>query len=333
VPRTPLTEAEIQELQQMIEWIDNQQYYRLLNVGRSADAATIQRSYYQQSRKWHPDVFFRRDASEYMPQIDRIFMSLTTAHQTLSDPKLRQQYDRQHPVQAAPSFESTTPEVRRARHRHGRRRRDRDRQRSTSDAPTTTNTNIKETLRQQRRDRVIGQVSSNLEQQRAQALTHFQQGQQDYAAGRVMQAATAMHLACKLDPDNEDFKQHFQMVRKEARVLKAQEYIASAENAESFSNWGRAIELYRKAVAYECEPAAPYARLAYLVSKIDPDPREVIRLLQIAVQKDPDNPEYHCLLGEAYFRQDMALNAKREFEAALKIQKNYERAIEGLSVL
>lgn len=331
MPKTPLTEAEIQELQQMIEWIDNEQYYRLLNVGRSADTATIQRSYYQQSRKWHPDVFFRRDASAYMPQIDRIFMSLTTAHQTLSDPRLRQQYDRQHPIQSAPTEESSSTDVQRMRHRQGRRRRDRERQRANSEA--TTNTNIKETLRQQRRQQVIGQVSSNLEQQRAQALTHFQQGQQDYADGRVMQAATAMHLACKLDPDNEEFKQHFQMVRKEARVLKAQEYIASAENAESFSNWGRAIELYRKAVAYECEPAAPYARLAYLVAKIEPDPREVIRLLQIAVLKEPENPEYHCLLGEAYFRQDMALNAKREFEAALRIQKNYERAIEGLSVL
>ena len=330
MPRTPLTESEIQELQQMIAWLENEQYYRLLNIGRTSDAATIQRAYYQQSRKWHPDVFFRRDASEYMPQIDRIFMSLTTAHQTLSDPKRRQQYDRQHPVQTTTQLASTPTESRRARHRQGRRRRDRQR---TASASTAANINIKESLRQQRRQQVIGQVSSTLGQQRAQALTHFQQGQQDYSEGRIMQAATAMHLACKLDPDNEEFKQHFEMVRKEARVLKAEEYIASAEHAESFSNWGRAIELYRKAVAYECEPAAPYARLAYLVSKIDPDPREVIRLLQIAVQKDPDNPEYHCLLGEAYFRQDMTLNAKREFEAALKLQKNYTRAIEGLSVL
>ena len=44
--------------------------------------------------------------------------------------------------------------------------------------------------------------------------------------------------------------------------------------------------------------------------------------------KDPDNAEYHCLLGEAYLDK-MSFNAKRESQAALAIQKNYQRAVEG----
>ena len=142
-----------------------------------------------------------------------------------------------------------------------------------------------------------------------------------------------MHLACELAPDNEEYIEHHRLVRQEARRLKSREFIAAAENAESFQNYGRAIEQYRKAVSYDCDPAEPYARLAYLLSRLDPDPREVIRLLQIAVQKEPDNAEYHCLLGESYFRQGMSLNAKREFQAAIAIQKDFQRAIDGLRVL
>ena len=168
-------------------------------------------------------------------------------------------------------------------------------------------TNLKEALRQQRRAQVIGRISSTVGHQRSEALGHFQLGQQEYANGNVMQAATAMHLACELDPDNEAFKQHYEMVRKEARVLKAQEFIDAAENAESFSNWGRAIEQYRKAVSYECEAAAPYARLSCIEnrSRSEGDPTFASTVL-----KDPENPDYHCMLGEAYFRQDMTLNAK-----------------------
>ena len=35
--------------------------------------------------------------------------------------------------------------------------------------------------------------------------------------------------------------------------------------------------------------------------------------MQVFVQKDPENAEYRCILGEIYHREGMSLNAKREF--------------------
>ena len=335
--QTPLTDEEITELKRLSALVDDENHYRLLDVGRNSESSIVQQAYYSLSRKWHPDAFFRRDIGEYGPIIDKIFMGLTEAYQVLGDPKKKQAYDRKHtPTVSSPIVEDTnsnTTTTRSSRHRKGRRRRERERQRSQQDAPDKPRESIKERLRRQRTKQIIGQVSSSIEEQRQKAHERFEQGMSDYREGRVMQAATALHFACELDPENQQYKEHFRVIRKEARALKAAEFIAAAENAESFSNYGRAIEQYRKAVSYECEAAAPYARLAYLVSKLDPDPREIIHLLQIAVQKDPENAEYHCLLGEAYFRQGMSLNAKREFQAALGIQKNYQRAVEGLSVL
>jgi len=337
VSKTPLTAEEITELNRLSALVDDENHYRLLDVGRNSESSIVQQAYYKLSRKWHPDAFFRREVGEFAPIIDKIFMGLTEAYQVLGDPKKKQAYDRKHtPTVASPIVQETsskTTNTRTSRHRKGRRRRERERQRSQQDAPDQPRESIKERLRRQRTKQIIGQVSSSIEEQKQKAHESFEQGMSDYREGRVMQAATALHFACELDPENQQYQEHFRVIRKEARALKAAEFIAAAENAESFSNYGRAIEQYRKAVSYECEAAAPYARLAYLVSKLDPDPREIIHLLQIAVQKDPENAEYHCLLGEAYFRQGMSLNAKREFQAALGIQKNYQRAVEGLSVL
>ena len=55
--------------------------------------------------------------------------------------------------------------------------------------------------------------------------------------------------------------------------------------------------------------------------------------MQIAVQKDPKNAEYRCILGEIYHREGMNLNAKREFSKALEIEKGYTRAKEGMRKL
>lgn len=344
--KTPLSAEEISELERLSTMVDQEQHYRLLDVGRHSEASVVQAAYYKHSRKWHPDAFFRKEVGTYGPIIDKIFMGLTQAFQVLSDPKKKQQYDRKHPVQEAiKAVQSTdtslspspSPSNATTRHRKGRRRRERERNRSTeasTDAPQTESArDMKERMKKKRQTEVLNQISMTVAEQRRKAQEHFDQGMKDYADGLIMQAATAIHLACKLDPDNEPFKEHFRVVRKEARAIKALEFIAAAENAESFSNFGRAIEQYRKAVSYECEDATPYARLAYLLSKLDPDPREILRLLQIAVQKDPNNSEYHCLLGESYFRQGMTLNAKREFQAAIAIKKDYERAIDGLKIL
>ena len=338
--QTPLTKEEIAELNRLSTLVDDEDHYRLLDVGRNSEANVVQQAYYKLSRQWHPDAFFRRDIGEYGPLIDKIFMGLTEAYQVLSNPKKKQNYDRKHTpttptlnvISETESSQSTRP-TRTTRHRKGRRRRERERAKLEQGTQPQRTDSIKERLRKQRKREIIGRVSTSIEEQRQKAHESFEQGMLDYREGRVMQAATALHFACELDPENQQYKEHFRVIRKEARSLKAAEFIAAAENAESFSNYGRAIEQYRKAVSYECEEAAPYARLAYLVSKLDPDPREIIHLLQIAVQKDPENAEYHCLLGEAYFRQGMSLNAKREFQAALAIQKNYQRAVEGLSVL
>jgi len=62
-------------------------YYQLLGVPRSADAAEIQRAYRKLARKYHPDV-------NKQPGAEDRFKEISEAYHVLNDPESRAQYDR-----------------------------------------------------------------------------------------------------------------------------------------------------------------------------------------------------------------------------------------------
>ena len=323
--KEPLRPEEIQQIQHLLNYVQEERFYELFEVSSTATTEEIQSAYYKISRQWHPDRFFRRDTGEHAEAIDEIFMGITTAYRTLSDIQERTLYDRTHTVETTtePSEETVS---RRPSYRRGKRRRRREKQKDS------TSSKVK-TLKEKRRDAVLNSVRQNLTEQRRRAVHFFTIGSKDYEDGFPLKALSSLHLACKMDPENQEYKKLYQEVKKLARSARAVEYFTEAENAESFQNYQKAISCYRKAVEYEVEDARAYARLAYLLEKLDPDSRESIRLMQIAVQKEGDNVEYRCILGEVYAREGLRLNARREFQKVLQLDKSNQRAKNGLKSL
>jgi Flp pilus assembly protein TadD len=155
-------------------------------------------------------------------------------------------------------------------------------------------------------------------------------GKKQLSSEKPMEAAASLHVAFKLEPENKEYQELYKKARSIAREEKAKTIFSQAENAENYQNYHDAIRLYRKALEYDIADARAYARLAYLIEKLEPDVRETIRLMRIAVQKSPENPEYRCILAEIYSREGMERNARREFNEALALEKGYARAKEGL---
>lgn len=62
-------------------------YYKILNVPRSASAADIKRAYRKLSLKYHPDKNSAPDAAEK-------FAEIAQAYDVLSDPEKRETYNR-----------------------------------------------------------------------------------------------------------------------------------------------------------------------------------------------------------------------------------------------
>jgi curved DNA-binding protein CbpA len=66
-------------------------YYALLDIGRSASAAEIDRAYRRAARATHPDI------NPDDTSAGERFNAVTIAYETLSNPQRRASYDRAHP--------------------------------------------------------------------------------------------------------------------------------------------------------------------------------------------------------------------------------------------
>src|SRR6516165_6030384 len=62
-------------------------YYKALNVSKTATADEIKKSYRKLARKYHPD------ANKGDPKAEERFKEISEAYNTLSDPKRRKEYD------------------------------------------------------------------------------------------------------------------------------------------------------------------------------------------------------------------------------------------------
>ena len=77
-------------------------YHELLGVGAGVDAKAIKRAYFQLSKEYHPDRYYRREIGPYAEKLDRIFKKIVEAYELLMDPTTRAELERSM-AGAAPS--------------------------------------------------------------------------------------------------------------------------------------------------------------------------------------------------------------------------------------
>ncbi|MBI5514802.1 MAG: DnaJ domain-containing protein [Deltaproteobacteria bacterium] len=70
-----------------------QTHYELLGVGTGATVEEVRHAYYELCKRFHPDVYYRRDVGAHAARLSEIFHALTTAFEALANPTRRTQYD------------------------------------------------------------------------------------------------------------------------------------------------------------------------------------------------------------------------------------------------
>ncbi len=79
-------------------------YYEVLGVARDADKKAIKRAYFALAAEAHPDRFFGKKIGAGRARVELVFRRITEAHDALTDPQMRRNYDaRLPPLPKAPA--------------------------------------------------------------------------------------------------------------------------------------------------------------------------------------------------------------------------------------
>ena len=81
------------EIESMYGSLHSSNYYDLLGVEFEADFQQVRKRYFELSKVYHPDRAFGEGAEAFRRKMEVIFRRLTKAYETLSNSKLREEYD------------------------------------------------------------------------------------------------------------------------------------------------------------------------------------------------------------------------------------------------
>ncbi len=80
-----------QEIAQRMVAIEDENYFEMLGVPRDAPASAVQKAYFNQVKKWHPDRV-PAELAALRPHVETVFRYLTRAQETLCDESKRGPY-------------------------------------------------------------------------------------------------------------------------------------------------------------------------------------------------------------------------------------------------
>jgi curved DNA-binding protein CbpA len=235
-----LIEAEVQAIDELYDRVRSGDIYSVLGISPDSDVQYIRKVYYELSRSWHPDQFYRRDIGAYKQKLEDIFVGINRAYTILTDPRRRADYDTEHDVSARAD---TSPAPRRpgadgdavigpqagaeaVEHEVAFRtdqRAQREQDKATQQLLVTT------TRRRRRRGRIPGmeKVHEQVMARLGKARRHFKAAEREAEAGNFVAAASNAYMAMTFDPE-------------EPRYGKSTTPRAAASSRGSTSSWPRA---------------------------------------------------------------------------------------------
>ncbi len=92
-PKKDLDSAFIDKVEDLYTRYQHLDYYSILGIGKSASQDQIRKAYYLIAKEFHPDRHFQSGSETLKNKLNTIFAYSTEAYKTLSDPKMKEQYD------------------------------------------------------------------------------------------------------------------------------------------------------------------------------------------------------------------------------------------------
>jgi len=298
-------------------------YHALLGVPADADAKAVKRAYFELSKEFHPDRYFRRNTGPFGPRVEKIFKRILEAYELLSDPTTRAEIERAArerveeetvapppPASAAVAAALATPDPKAA-----------------AEAKAAAAAASK---RMRQLPHLRAAHLKQLAERKAKARRFFESGVTAFKAERWIEAAGSVRLAIAFDPTNEAIRDAFGDIQRKAHDERAKQLLKEANGALDLRDGRNALRLFEEALVFkphDPEANATAARLAFLIGE---DLKKAKEYGQRACELEPNVAANRKTLGQIYAAAGLAANAKRELEAALRLDPKDREAKEAL---
>jgi len=278
-------------------------YHAILGVERDADSRAIKRAYFQLSKSFHPDRYFRREIGHFGARLDRIFKRVALAYELLMDPTTRSELDRT-------MREAPPPEPERS---------------SSRQAPQ--NFSKREWLeRMRQRFRVPEGVLAERKLRARQLVdaARVAQRQQQWN-----EAASSIRLAIAFDPWTEAYKEVFAEIQVGVNQLRAERLLEEARDAWGARSKGEAMRLYEEVLHYRPSDARVHDEVAAIALEVG-NLEAALEYAERACELAPDEAGYHLTRGRVLRTAGRRGKARDAFEAARRLDPRSPRIKEEL---
>ncbi len=343
---TDLTDVECIKIDRAYDRFRRFDYYEILSVPRTATRAQIKKNYHRISKEYHPDRFFRRQLGAYKDKLEFVFDQINKAYNTLIDDEARKKYDQELieiSMLQAPTVHEVEMEVGSAPPEPAPPGPPADGEPRAEDAEpqrqplsdSTVESGKEAPKKPPARSRPRRQGPSPLFIQRLQkqimarmlkAKAYFKAGREAFEKERYATAVAHLQLALAYEPKLAGVSELLQTATERVNEVKAEAHYQRAQQELAIGNVDNG-RIYLKA-AVDCNPARGHYYFKYAMFLMDHgiDHREGVEQLKRAVEHDPKNVEYRLAFARALENRDMPLNAKREYERVLQIDKSNQEA-------
>jgi curved DNA-binding protein CbpA len=321
-------QREILEFEKRLE----RSYHEILGVSRDADSRSIKRAYFQLSKRFHPDRYFRKRTGHFGPRLTRIFKRIVVASELLSDPLtrvelLRSLAQREEPaVDATAAPEAAAATVAEAAESAGAEAAACD-EAAAAPSPGVEAAAVAERARKLALlERVRKQVrlpEKLLSQRRLRATQLYEAGLDAAHAGRAAEGAASIRLAIAFDPWSDAYKDGLAEVQFELHRQRAEALMAEAGASWDDSTRKEALELYEEALSYRPADARIHERAAVVALSLG----ELERALEYAVQASelaPGDADSLVALARVQLELEQAENARATLDRARRVAPRHE---------
>lgn len=296
-------QAEIRNLARALPGLD---YFELLGVSRDATADEVRDAFFERSKTFHPDRYFKKELGPYAGLLTEIYKRIVAAHDVLRDAKLRSSYQRtltESAPAAKPSPFASRPKPA---------------AKPAAAAPGARGSSLRNRLGLQSPGLVLNSLQKQLEQSRARAAKHFEAALAYKASGDWSRAAQLVELALAFDPREKQYHEELAEILPRANTDRAADVRRKAELLLHGDRAG-AAELLEEAAQLLPTDAELAFKLSTLLFGIGDDLAKAALYGERAVALDEDELRFRKSLGAIYRQAGDAQKARKHLQRAWEL--------------